>query len=323
MKNFAQVLTKLSSVYRNHVGNALATLAVASLMASSCAFSEPSDADNSQQQKYNRIIEKTYGTLVGTYDGYLRVAVKDSGAADPAVRLIIFMATESMTNPDGTPGTRKVPLAFLRLQSNWIEYHNLRVQGYDEGDGSFSLQVINGSNQPNRGVRPDDLDSASLRRDGEKYVGPLRTASGVIGNLEISLTNRDTTIPRETEDEAAESRRIYLEQVAGLYTGVLQSQEGEKPISIELSLAQESISGVTNYYLTGFYKRLDVPSGVVDLYLDVTLFLREVPSRFVMNGQGGGAYRISIEATLQQGVLSGRLTSLKGPRGAIRLEKAR
>lgn len=281
---------------------------------------ETEDIDNSQQQRYNRIIQRTYGPLIGTYDGVLRVAVKEEGAEDPRVRMIVFLGSEATTNPDGTPGTRKVPMAFLRIQSNWIENHNLKLQGFNTADKTFSMQVVRGSG-PGQAPSADDVESASLRLEESRIVGPLRTVSGVIGNLELNFESRDTTIPRDTEDEAANSRKAYLETVVGVYEGQIDSQEGPKPISIEFSLAQNNIGGQTNYYLLGIYKRLDHPSGIIDLNLDVTMYLREVPSRFVMNGQGGGNYRISIEATLSQGVMTGRLSTFKGPRGPIRLTK--
>ncbi len=273
--------------------------------------------------KFNRMIEKLYGPLVGTYEGEMLVPVSGSNELQKQpVDLVIYISSQSYSNPDGTPGVRKIPLAFFRVLGNWIEYTNMKAEGLSSERNTFSLLSL-------ASAGADSVSALNLafskgtdgNISGISLEGDVRSVSGVIGTTKLSFKNKSTVVPRDTEREQKENRRLFLQQMVGLYTGVMRSQEGNIPLSIELSLVDQGGNTNTNYYLTGFYRRLDVPSGVIDLALEVTVYRKENPTRIVMTGKGKGNYFISIESRWAQGKISGALSTLIGPRGPLELSR--
>lgn len=263
----------------------------------------------SERERYDRMIEATYAPLVGTYNGTLSVpAGLSSAAQEVPVEMILYISTISATNPDGTPGFRKSPVAFVRIGGTWLHRYTFSVSGYaKEGD----VISLDGAATAQGMVRKMLLNVA-----GKVLSGDVQSISGYIGTIAMEKINQNTTVPRDSDREQQEQLLAFYQNLAGVYKGVIHAPEKDVPISLELTIHE--LSG--SYYLKGFYRRLDVP-GIIDLTMDVTVYREEKPVRLGMQGKGNLNYFVSIEGRVVDGKFDGKLSTLKGPQGPVELRK--
>lgn len=263
----------------------------------------------SERERYDRVIEATYAPLVGTYRGNLSVPASLTSAAQAVpVEMVLYISTVSATNPDGTPGFRKSPLAYVRVGGTWLQVYTFPVSGYaKEGD----VISLDGTATEMNMIRKILLNVA-----GPRVSGDVQSISGYIGTITMDKVNQNTTVPRDTGREMQEQLLQFYQNLAGVYKGVIHAPDKDVAISLELSIHEQA----GTYYMKAFYRRLDVP-GVIDLAMDVTVYRQESPVRLTMQGKGNLNYFVSIEGRVVNGKIDGKLSTLKGPQGPVELRK--
>lgn len=273
----------------------LATAAALPFGLTGCAFGKDNSSVNKAQIKENNIVDAVYGPLVGTYTGTLQMP---NGPND--VSLVIYILSQPITNTDGTPGIKKVPYAHLRLVSP-------RVADYYLTLGLSSANTSNFSMTNTTTPQLDDVSSIDAQVNGQNITGIVKAMTGTLGTLNVQLSSRETEANNNGADEDLRERlnRIY-NAVAGEYTGDIVNGSNKIPISITLT-----VFNMANQYpsLSGFYKRLDAPEGVIDLSLNVEYNPNTNPPRITMDGHGSGTYIISITGVLVNDQIVADITS--------------
>lgn len=277
-----------------------------SLILTACAFDRNDTSNSNQAQlRQNEIIVQTYGDLVGTYNGTLKTA-----SGNETVILIIDIGNEPYTNPNGTPGTKKVPLAIFKRNSSVVANYYLSPGGYIRETGDLFLT------NNNNGGAGDDITSIETKFLNGQITGRVLTKAGTLGTINLKFYSKETTIPGS--GIANEFRERIIKQykaIAGEYVGNINSKEGI-PISITLNV----IEGSEMPMITGYFRRFDMEG--YDLGLTVSYLPDTAPPKITMNGNGGGRYIITIDGSVQNGVISGTFNSLaQGYLGTVIVKK--
>ncbi len=282
-----------------------------------CAYSKDDTIQDKAQLRQNDLIDSTYGPLVGTYAGTLTTprSVED-------VRMIIYIESDSINNADGTPGTKRVPKAHFSRDFPVVEDYFLDVRNFTKENGS--LHFVNpgtiqpGGSTPTVGL--DQIRSIDVIVSGNNITGQANTSAGRLGDLKLSLSSRQTDEPDNGVSEDRRNRLIRLYQsLAGEYVGAITSGKKTIPISIALTVFTTADSLPS---FTGYYKRLDIPSGVVDLSMKVEYNPDTSPPRITMDGQGARFYHVSLNGTLKDDKIVGDFSSAyEGFTGKVTLKK--
>lgn len=257
-----------------------------------CSASGDAKDRNTAQIKQNKEVQDTYGAITGTYDGKLT----HTNHGDENIQLVIYITSEAVTNPDGTTGSRKVPRAFFKRLSPVVADYSLLAGGYTRENGLLSL-VNDGQTK--------DIKSIDARVQGHHLVGSVQTYSGTLGDLDLTFTSPDTSFKDDYKDRLLHA----YEAIQGEYDGQIVSPDKSKPnIPVIISL-QAVVSGDTPMVI-GYYRRPDVPDGVIDLALTVTYRADQSPAEITMNGKGGGRYELNMDGTLVNDTLRVTVQSL-------------
>lgn len=250
-----------------------------SLGLTACSLGKKTSEQNTALIRQNKEVNDLYGPLVGTYNGKML----NTNHGDEDVQLIIYLSTESVTNPDGSPGSKDVPQAYLRRDYPVIADYSLDVSGYSREVGDVSFR--------NLGDEPL-VRSIRLHVSGKHLSGPVINREGTLGNLELDFTSKDTSSRNDIEDRL---RRRY-QAVQGTYTGTIPGGNGRKTRHLSITLTADISGSVIS--LSGYYKNLDVPGGEVDLPLTVTYRTDTAPPQITMHGRGGLKYALDMVGTL-------------------------
>jgi len=272
-------------------------LLMTSLIAS-CGGGSSDEAANRAQNKQNNLVEKLYGSMVGTYN----CSITETLNEDESARLIFLISSVPSPNSDGTPGIKKVPVAVLRREIPVVQSYALSASGYRRETGDLAFNGKDG-----------EISSILGKMIGRHYSGAIQTATGGrFGKIDCDWINGNTTIDGTDREFLLEAYRA----VAGLYKGKIIHPTGKVPpipVAIELSAL---LKGSTPY-ISGFWDRLDFVDGVGDIGLEVVYRPEEIPAEITMNGRGNGNgagtsnYRLDIDGTVQGDQLILNVNSLK------------
>lgn len=268
-----------------------------------CGVGKDDSNQNKAQIRQNKLVDDLYGPLIGTYNG----KVTGTNHGDEDVQLVIDVIGESTTNPDGTPGTKKVPIAALRRVNPVVADYSLSPSGYRPETGDLTFQFTGTA----------ELASITGKMNGKHYTGVIHGRNSSLGNIDVTWVSADTSTDDTIKDRLLRAYRA----VEGVYVGKIHSASSNKaaiPVEIDLSAV---VNGNTAQ-LIGFYKRLDVPSGVVDLPLSVSYEPDDNPPQISMNGRGGGKYQIDMNGTLVNHHLEVSVQSLyEGYMGVLQADR--
>lgn len=275
-----------------------------------CAFGKDNTDTNKAQLRQNQVIDSTYGSLVGTYSGTMNTA-----RGLEQVNLSIYILSDAITNPDGTPGIKRTPMAHFKRISPIADDFYLSPRGYSKEAGTLSLVNINAAGA-------DDVRSMDLSVSGQSLLGFVQTSSGTLGSLNLKLSTNQTDVPGGSAEADRRERLLKLyNSIAGEYVGQINSanNSGAIPISITLSVFNPANSLPS---ITAFYRRLDAPGGIIDMTMNAEYNTSTNPPRLTMDGSGGGNYILSINAVLINNQIQGDITSKhQGYLGKIILKK--
>lgn len=269
----------------------LFTLAVLMLL-NGCALGKDSNDQNTHQIRQNKEVNDLYGPLVGNYSGKLR----ETHHGDEDVQLIIYINSEAVTNPDGTPGSKDVPMGYFRRSSPIIADYQTDVSGLTRELGELTMRNL--GNQP-------DVRSLRLKVNGRQLIGPVFNQQGTLGKIDVTWVSSDTSARNDFKDRLL---RQY-QAVEGEYYGKLVTKDKMRA-KWEFCIALSAVVAGEEPKLIGYYKRLDVKDGVVDLPLTVSYRPDQAPPQITLNGRGGGKYQLDMDGTLVNRVMQININSL-------------
>ncbi len=252
----------------------------AALALNGCSLGKDSSSKNAAQIRQNKEVHDLYDSLVGTYEG----KVTGTTHGDEVVELIFYIDSVAATNPDGTPGSKDVPMAYFRRSSPVIADYTMDASGYLREEGNITFRNL-GTEAAVRAIR------GIVRFPN--ITGQVITSNGTLGDISLTWKTRDTSSRNDLKDRLL---RQY-QAVEGDYYGTFQTKDKElakRRMLIQLSAV---VSGDTPK-LIGLYKRLDIPEGTVDLALTVSYRPDLSPAQITMNGKGSGKYELNMDGTL-------------------------
>lgn len=267
-------------------------LAVAALALSACSLGKDSSESNSAQVRQNKQVHELYDGLVGTYEGIIR----NTNHGDERVQLIVYIDSQSVKNPDGTPGTADVPMAFFRRSSPVIADYTMQASGYLKEVGDITFFNL-GTDPLVRAIR----GKVAFPR----ITGVVNSTNGNLGDIDLTWKTADTSSRNDFKDRLLRQ----LQAIEGNYYGKFQTTDKEllkRKMLIQLSAV---VTGDTPK-LIGLYKRLDIPEGTVDLALSVSYRPDQYPPQITLNGKGMGKYELNMDGTILDDTMNINVYSL-------------
>jgi hypothetical protein len=255
-------------------------LAATLLALSACSLGKDSSMANTAQVRQNKQVHDLYDGLVGTYEG----VITNTNHGDERVQLIVYIDSQSVKNPDGTPGTADIPMAFFRRSSPVIADYTMQASGYLREVGDITFFNL-GTDAMVRAIRG--------KVNFPKITGVVNSTNGNLGDIELTWKTSDTSSRNDLKDRLL---RQY-QAIEGNYYGKFHTQDKEllkRKMMIQLSAV---VNGDTPK-LIGLYKRLDIPEGTVDLALTVSYRPDQYPPQITLNGKGTGKYEMNMDGTL-------------------------
>lgn len=270
----------------------------------SCGVSDSKSASNLPLLRQNKAVEDLYGPLVGTYDCDL---TNTNHGKDEKGKLIIMISSAEATNPDGTPGTRKVPAAIFQRISPVVADYNLKPSGYRRETGDISMT----------GTK-DNLTYTILGKiENQILTGIVQLSDGgKLADLSCKWKTRNTGIGDTQNDRLLEAYRA----IAGLYIGTVVSQvPGKKSWPVTFSINVEDSDGKPRLY--GYFQRNDV-----DRYLDLVLTVNYRPEldppEITMSGQKPGTpYELHVRGSIKDAVMDVAVGTQLGPFGVFKAKR--
>ncbi len=257
-----------------------------------CGVGSEDTTPNKAQLRQNKLVEELYGPLVGTYG----CTITETDHTNEKARLIISITTVAVTNPDGTPGSKKSPLAIFQRIAPVVADYALFPSGYSRETATLNLSSNDKS----------DIESIQGQMVDRKYTGTIFSVlDGEIGKLTCQWETKDTGLKDTLRDRLFKAYR----SVEGSYRGTIFHFNDPKkniPVRIDLTALESSNK---QPYLAGFYDRLD--HNDADLGLDVTYRPNESPPQITFEGTGLMNYRINFSGTLEDGQIQATVTTKK------------
>ncbi|MFP5520479.1 MAG: hypothetical protein ACLGGX_11290 [Bdellovibrionia bacterium] len=257
-----------------------------------CAFGKDPAVDNKKEVEERQKLRQTYAKIEGLYKGTLNA----NGTAQ-AVELLMFTdEVRDGVNSDGSDRYR------LTLKGTFTRTNPAAASQLLDGRFIPETNEVILAN-PASTIGPDDVKTISARLVGNKILGEVKRRTGILGTLDVSLHSKSAELPESGNAREEENERIRrtLEQVVGSYQGVvLPPPQIAAPIAIglEIFIVNVSVPGGTQPQLNAYFKRLDEPSGTLDLLVKVSYEADLNPPRLTATGSAGvGSYFISLEGT--------------------------
>jgi hypothetical protein len=232
----------------------------------------------------NKAVNELYGPLTGTYKGTLH----NYKIGDEDVRLVIYISNVAVTNPDGTPGSKDVPLATLYRDDPVIGDYAMDVKGFQAETGNLSFGTLGNDTA---------VRTISAHIAGGKITGTVNDSASTIGTLELNFISKDTG----SRDDIEERLRRRFQALQGIYTGEIPNQDPK--LVHHLSVSLTAVVNGSSVKLNGYYKNLDVPSGVVDLPLTVDYRWDVTPPAITMVGRGNLKYELDFTGTVENDIM--------------------
>ncbi len=273
-------------------------------MLTGCAFDKSNGLEvNKNLLRQNELINNTYGPLVGTYSGDMKVN-GSTGETLQAVTLKILITDETISNPDGSPAIKRTPIAYFKRTAPVIDFYTLTVRAYTPETGKLSfLNSREGKAGSELGVNEIKSMELNVFSSGPEIQlqGRVLTPSGVIGNVELKRTDLETEAPSDGSGEDVRNSYVELfKKVEGRYVGEIDDKNPKtknKPVAVELRTVNAPIP-----YLRGFYSPLDTPRAGLDLTMKVDYNPNVVPARITLDGSCaniGCTYIVNINGILE------------------------
>jgi hypothetical protein len=287
--------------------NALGLLFLTTLTLSfalSCGVNDSKSASNLPLLRQNKAVEDLYGPLVGTYD----CAITNTNHGPEEGKLIFMISSEAATNPDGTPGTRKVPTAIFQRINPVVADYRLTPSGYTRETGEISMT----------GGTKDEILYSIIGKISNRILTAVIQFSGggKLGDLSCEWKRSSTTIDDSQYQRLLDSYKA----IAGTYKGtIITHLEGKKNWPVTITLFVDETGG--NLKMAGIFKRDDVPGGWLDLSLAVSYYPGDNPPQITMSGAGVRLYRMILQGSIQMGVMELDVSTQEGPYGTLQAVK--
>lgn len=291
-------------------------LSVAMLSLAACAFDKDTSDDNAREVAERQRQLNTYSRVVGFYSGKLTTP-----AAQQDVELRLFtLENEAGKNSNGDERYSVVLRGNYKKLNPVGPGYNFKARYIPE-----TAELILTNDSTTLGV--DDIHTINAKFSGQKIIGEVKSVSGVIGVLDLTLTSNERQAPGNNEEnEYYERLRRQYEGIAGTYVGN-NTVEGKAKFSFTISLQVIKVGLAPQ--IVGEFKRSDDPGESVSLTLTAVYQPELSPAILTLTGvprfnPTNSPYKATFEGTLIGDEYKGSWrTNIKGFEGDFVLKKVK
>ncbi|KYG62605.1 hypothetical protein AZI87_15010 [Bdellovibrio bacteriovorus] len=288
-------------------------LATALLGVVGCAFNKDNPNNNATEVSDRQKQLNTYNRVTGFYTGKLTTT-----ATQQDVELRLFtLEDESGTNANGEERYRIVLRGKFQFNSNKLQLVNMKARFIPE---TSELILRNEAASP--GI--DDVHTINAKVVGQKIVGEVKSVSGVIGVLDLTLASNQSSAPGNTEEnEFYERLRRQYESFAGTYVGNnVKDGKAAFQFQIRLQVVKEGIVPK----IIGELTRSDDPKNTATLTLTGLYRGETTPPSLVLTGIPrlfpSSPYKATIDGVLDGDTYKGTwVSNVNGFEGEFVLNK--
>lgn len=279
-----------------------------------CAFDQDTGAENAREVAERQKQLATFSKVTGFYSGKLTTS---SVQQDIELRLFTLEKEAGKNSRDEDRYTVVLRGNYKKINPVGPGY-NLKARYIPE-----TAELILTNESVN--VSVDDVHTINARIVGNKIIGEVKSISGLIGILDLTLSSNERQTPGNNEEnEYYERLRRQYEAIAGVYTGQ-NVIDGKAKFSFTISLQVVKVG--MEPQLIGEFKRSDDPSESVSLTLTAIYQPELAPPLLTLSGTprynpNNSPYKATFEGTLVDGVYTGSWrTNIKGFEGNFTLNK--
>lgn len=217
--------------------------------------------------------------IIGRYTGKIKFNDRPNQNS-PTVKLSIFAQDEvAGVDQNGQPKRRPVLKAYLQRSDNFSAGSSYSLIYNDiNNPESYNLVIFNPLN-PN-------LDIVSLRGkfNGTDFAAEVLTKNGVAGTVSLKWLDANPEAPSDNLDTQNSENllKLYKDIEGSYFATVTVSTKDIAPFPIKVSINATMTTG-NKPIIRGFYQRLDVPEGVLDLDLNVDYQVDTYPQKITMS----------------------------------------
>lgn len=285
------------------------------LSLSACAFNKDTSDDNIREVAERQRQLNTYNTVVGLYNGKLTTPTSQQ---DVELRLFT-LENEAGKNANGDERYSIVLRGNYKKLNPVSPGYNFKARYIPE---TAELILTN----DNLNLTADDIHTINAKVSGQSIVGEVKSISGVIGILQLTLAANEHQNPgNNQENEYYERLRKQYEAIAGTYSGNnILNGKAQFGMKITLQVVKQGVVP----QLVGIFTRDDDPSDSVSLILSATYQPELSPAVLTMTGTpryaSNSPYKATFEGTLIDNVFKGSWrTNVKGFEGEFSLKKSK
>ncbi|MEK2644569.1 hypothetical protein [Bdellovibrio sp. BCCA] len=296
-------------------------LSVAILSLAACAFDKDKSKNNSKEAADLQEQSNNFEKVVGTYGGKLTTP-----SSQQDVELRLFTLSEPIgKNSDGEDIYRLVLRGNYKKLNPVGPGYNFKIRYIPQSSQLiFTNSVVGTAGESNLG--PDDIHTINAQIRGQQIVGQVKSVSGVIGALNLTLSSTENNVPGNNEqNEYYERLRRQYESISGTYAGN-NVVDGKAKFGFKITLQVIKDGAVP--LLIGEFKRDDDPGETVSLTLTAVYQPELTPATLTLTGKprynpNNSPYQATFEGTLIGDEYKGSWrTNIKGFEGNFVLRKA-
>ena len=288
-------------------------LLVALLGLSACAFDKDTSKANAKEVAERERQLQTYSKVTGLYRGTLT-----TGEAQQSVELRLFtLENEAGKNSNGDERYSVVLRGNYRKMNPVGPGYNFKARYIPE---TAELIFTNDA-----ALGADDIHTINAKLAGQKIVGEVKSLSGIIGVLDLSLSSTEARTPGNSENEYNESLFRQYAKIAGVYKG---DNVVDGKVNFTVTLTLQVIFDKKVPMLIGKFHRDDDTSGIIDMNLTTAYQPDLVPAILSMTGTlvvpGNVPYSASFYGTIENDTYTGSWRSnTRGFQGDFVLKKVK
>lgn len=318
-------------------------------LVTACAFDDNAgkNSENARDERERAELLENFSRVTGTWTGTLK-----DGTEVSAVELIIYhLETQRGTTSTGDIRTRPVLYGRLRTtdivrfdvtlpaqffaETGQLVFFSPSANGNSNGFAAAAEQTpgsSGGNPNTNTGIpgNVDEINSISGTLQGQRITGEVKTKTGVLGRLDVSLSTRETGGPSSgSQNELNERLYRMYRPLEGTYAGRVAQpfSSTEKPfgfrVVVFISLMQTPRGPMPTLMAR---QRVDFDTtGEIELTMKVDYKPETRPPQILLTSQNvtirPGNYFVELNGHMEGNKITGLYSTQRGPMGNFTLQK--
>lgn len=283
-------------------------LAVVALSLAACAFDKDKGMTDGDEIKRRELLKQSYQKVEGTYSG----TIKTVNGLEEIQLVLTVLDEEAGDNSHKLPVMNPLLAAYYKKINPVGPGYEFTTRLYP--DRNNEIVMVNKGTKLTR----DDIHTINAKIENGTIVGKASSTGGFIGNIELSLTSRQTGGNGSTEEnEYYDNLRRQYQAIQGTYEGQIVSKvEANKKINVTLELQvlekEQENSKITVPYLKGTLHDIADTYRFSDWTMTVSYNTDTTPFSLTLAGtpvnSSNSKATVSMRGTLEGDTFTGNFT---------------